>query len=73
MPSTDSTEILGSFEQTSTYRHLFQGFDEVTKCIQVLLATVITCRLNEHPNLFSNISKALTLFSTARIELHHIS
>jgi len=73
MPSTDSTEILGSFEQTSTYRHLFQGFDEVTKCIQVLLATVTTCRLNGHPNLFSNISKALTLFSTARIELHHIS
>lgn len=72
MPSTDSTEILGSFEQSSSYRYLFQGFDEVTKCIQILLA--ISINFGTLPStLFSNTSEILKLFSKARLELHIIS
>jgi len=71
MPSTDSTEILGSFEQSSAYRYLFQGFDEITKCVQVLLAISINDSIDTA--LFANISEIMTLFSNARLELHKIS
>jgi midasin len=69
--STDSTELLGSFEQASAYRHLRFGLEHLETVAAPLSSISLT--LPEDHDAFQLTSAALALFSKAQAEAEEVT
>lgn len=72
-PTTDATELLGSFEQASIYRHLNKGVLLLNRLCSSLLHTSIVLNGHSGDTIYKTIIQALSLYNDASEEIEIIT